>query len=234
MFGFTFCGLHSSEYGTVYKSDTRAILPPIRRSTIQIPRRSGVYDVTGKVWDERAETITCFARRMPGYASMKDQVREIACWLSHEGTLIFDDEPDRQYTARIVGQTPVEVMPHYAVFTLEIAINPPFAYSKEYVLTGESIAFLNDGTVESPCVIEFTAPAESVTLTLQERSCVLSGLAAGQVVCINSEDFTCTADGANALHRLSGDFLVIPPKARVVLTAEPACALTLRWRKRWL
>ena len=43
-----------------------------------------------------------------------------------------------------------------------------------------------------------------------------------------------TADGANALHLLSGDLPVIPPRAHVVLAAEPSCALTLRWRKRWL
>lgn len=234
LFGFTFCGKHSSDFCTVYKSETRAILPAIRRSTIQIPRRSGLYDATGKVWDERAETITCFARRMPEHDSMKDQVREIACWLSGQGELAFDDEPGRYYTARVVGQTAVEAMPHYATFTVEFAINPPFAHSKEYVVCGDSIVLRNDGTVESPCVIELTAPGESVRVTAGAQSFSVSGLTAGQLVRVNSEDYTCTVNGENALHLMEGDFITIPPRADFALSADPPCALTLRYRRRWL
>ena len=207
------------------------LLPQKRARKRVIPRRHGQYDHGAFCWEERTVRVECvLERRIP-----RAVLREIAAQMAVKGELRFWNEPDKFYVAELYD--PSEVTDYFdecmREFTLHFVCEP-FAYSKEYVLTGESIAFLNDGTVESPCVIEFTAPAESVTLTLQERSCVFSGLTAGQIVRVDSGDFTCTADGANALHRLSGDFLVIPPKARVVLTAEPACALTLRWRKRWL
>lgn len=216
-------------------SHERALLPARRRSAIVIPRRSGVYDsVTAMPYEEMAITVHCLVRR-DAEIPLRETLRQVSAWLSEPGELSFDAEPGRYYTGRVCTQTEPIIGTNYAKFDV-VFYCFPFAHSKEYTLksTSGSLSLRNDGTVESPCVIELTAPGESVRVTAGAQSFSVSGLTAGQLVRVNSEDYTCTVDGGNALHLMEGDFVTIPPRADFTLSADPPCALTLRYRKRWL
>ena len=209
------------------------LLPQKRARKRQIPRRHGLYDHGAFCWEERTVRIDCVLERQLSRA----ELRGIAADLAVKSELTLWSEPDRFYVAELYE--PSEMIDYYdegmREFTLTFVCEP-FAYSKEYALQSASgsLSLRNDGTVESPCVIELTAPGEAVRVAAGEQSFSISGLIAGQLVRVDSEDYTCTVDGENALHRMTGDFITIPPRADFALTADPACALTLRWRKRWL
>lgn len=228
---FEFGGRNSlTDWGIrVVKYDT--LLPPKRPRKRAIPLRHGQYDYGATHYEERTVRIDCTLERKMSRAELRD----IAYALHQKGRLALWDEPDRFYIGELYDPAEIEDYFDEAMreFTLTFVCEP-FAYSKEFTLTGTGLAFRNDGTAESPCAVELTAPAETITVTMGEQTCTLDGLTVGQHIRINSADFTCTVDGANALHLLSGNWLTIPPKANVALAADPACALTLTWRKRYL
>lgn len=230
----TYRGQSSKEFGMLCSAE-RALLPARRRSSIVIPRRSGVYDaVAAMPYEETAITVHCLVRRDP-CVPLRETLRRVAAWLSEPGELSFDAEPGRYYTGRVCTQTDPTIGTNFAKFDV-IFYCHPFAHSKEYVLQAPSgaVSLRNDGTAESPCVLELAAPGESVCVTAGAQSFAVSGLTAGQLVRVDSEDYTCTVDGENALHRMTGDFIAIPPRADFAVSADPPCALTLRWRKRWI
>ena len=102
MSGFSFRGVHSSVYGICTQDQERAILPPGRDERIVIPGRSGYYDGPPGVYDERVEGLHCSFKCPPG-KTVPEMCREIAYWLSGEGRLIYDKEPDKHYNARPPG-----------------------------------------------------------------------------------------------------------------------------------
>lgn len=209
------------------------LLPQKRARKRVIPGRHGQYDYGALRWEERPLRIECVLERRIERA----ELREIAAALSVKSELRLWNEPDKFYVAELYD--PSELTDYFdecmREFTLQFVCEP-FAYSKEYALQSTSgvMSLRNDGTVESPCVIELTAPGESVSVMAGAQSFSVSGLTAGQLVRGNSEDYTCTVDGENALHLMEGDFIMIPPRSNFTLSADPPCALTLRYRKRWL
>ena len=126
MSGFTFRGVHSSTYGICTQDQERAILPPGRDERIVIPGRSGYYDGPPGVYDERVESLHCAFTCPPG-KTVPEMCREIAYWLSGEGRLSYDKEPDKHYNARITGSPPMEQHLKWGSFDLTWSCNPPFA-----------------------------------------------------------------------------------------------------------
>lgn len=176
MSGFTFRGIHSSEFGIYTKDQSRAILPPRREGKITIPGRHGAYDgMTTSVYDERTESIRCSFKCPPG-KSVPEVCREIAYWLSGSGRLAYDKEPDKYYTARISGSPPMEQHLKYGSFDLTWKYNPPFALGRtvtQPIFSGEN-PVRYQGTAETPCIIVLRNLSDTdilnVTITAIKRS----------------------------------------------------------------
>ena len=154
MSGFSFRGRHSSEFGIYTQDQNRVLLPPRREGKTIIPGRSGYYDDVGAVYNERVESILCKFVRPEG-KTVAEVCREVAYWLSGSGSLVFDKEPDKHYTARLSGAPPMAQHLKYGEFTLTWSCNPPFAFGKTVTLpisSGEN-AIDYQGTAETPCVI---------------------------------------------------------------------------------
>lgn len=167
MSGFTFRGVHSSKFGIVTKDQGRILIPPRREGKITIPGRSGYYDEIGAVYDERQESIICAFTRPEG-RTIPELCREIAYWLSGTGRLVYDKEPDKYYTARIVGGPPVAQHLLYGEFTLTWSYNPPFAFGRTVTLpiqNGEN-RIDYQGTAETPCVIVLRNMSETDVTTI--------------------------------------------------------------------
>ncbi len=172
MNGFTFKNIHSSKYGITFSNDSRALMPQIRRSTIELAGKSGSYDLGSKVYDERSESFHCYFYKR-GFAGSAEQAREIAFWLSGTGPLIFDDEPDKVYTATVVNAPSLKRRVLYGEFDLEFRFNPPFALSKKYRQVSEEnqtlptkLTVKSEGTFETPCIIRVVAKAQINKLTI--------------------------------------------------------------------
>lgn len=155
--GFTFKGVHSSEYGVYETPESRMLSPAKRRTLIPIPGRSTSYIQEDGGYEARTESIVCtFALPNKPDVDLQRQVRLIAGWLSGVGELTFDYEPEMHYNAFLSSAPPLVKHLQYAEFTLEFTINHPFAYetaiSEDYANVGNNtkITAHAGGTIETP------------------------------------------------------------------------------------
>jgi predicted phage tail component-like protein len=171
--GFTFRDVHTSDIGVVWQSGDRTVLPSKRIVRYEVPGRDGYYESNISTYDNREVTGTLsFVGDDISYEGLRTKVREVAKWLSGKGNLIFDDEPDKAYTAQIIEGVSIE----QAVKTGRSDISfdcVPFAMSIQYNQINEeskalpyTIAAEVDGTQETPCLIYVTAKTEIYGITI--------------------------------------------------------------------
>lgn len=160
MVGFTFRGRHSDEFGIYSQNDNRTMLPQKRQIRYEIPGRDGYLDLGEETYDNRIISLTItFAGTGLDLESLWDRVRQIAHWLSDGGDLIFDDEPDKAYTAQIVSGIDVSQMAMLGLSQLTFDCGP-FAQTPNYRQAVEdftdgphTIKTDCKGTQEAPCII---------------------------------------------------------------------------------
>lgn len=151
--GFTFNGVHSSEFNIYCDPASRQLIPEKRRSLTVVPGRSGSFAQTDGAYNDRSESFTCYYTLQPG-TDIARQAREIAAWLSENGVLRFDSEPDKYYNVYFTGAPPLTKHLMYGEFTLTFTCSPPFAYTEQRAL--ERTVTANEQTVNVP--ISGTAP----------------------------------------------------------------------------
>lgn len=153
--GFTYAGAHSSRFGIVCDPTTRIIFPEKRRMITDIAGRSGVHMHTDGTYLARQESFHCYFVK-PAGKTVAESARDIAAWLSSDGVLQFDNEPDKYYDAFVSGALPQERHLKYGEFDLLFTYSPPFAYTamkqvlQVITASGGSIACQMDGTVDTP------------------------------------------------------------------------------------
>lgn len=107
MIQFIFNSLSSYDnFGIIAKTVNRPLLPTKRRSDVVIPGRHGSYDFS----DDSYENIVIPVLIQYVDETFEDQrirARRIAAWLSQTvfKPLIFTDEPDKYYSAKIYDST---------------------------------------------------------------------------------------------------------------------------------
>ena len=177
--GFTFRGIHSSEFGVRQTPGDRVLSPLKRRSLLQIPGRPSAVVQEDGGYDSRVETIECSYVRQEG-VSLQRQVRLIAGWLNGVGELSYDYEPEMLYNAYLSSSPPTVKTLQYATFTLEFTINHPFAYETaqqiaRYNMTeGDSNKISVDvgGTIETPVriIIKNNGPVPITGISILAKS----------------------------------------------------------------
>ena len=107
LYGLTFNGRHSSEFGLVMFSRNRPILPEPKLVAEDIPGMDGEYDFSaanpdGEVkYKPRMQDID-FTLKERNPTRLRVKANQIAAWLAcGEKELIFDDEPDKFYLATV-------------------------------------------------------------------------------------------------------------------------------------
>ena len=156
--GFTFRGIHSSEYNIICDPSSRQLIPERRRSLLIIPGRSGSYKQEDGAYNDKAETFTCYYTKKPD-RDISLQAREIAAWLAEDGVLCFDNEPDKFYDAYFSGALPLTKHLKYGEFELAFTYSPPFAYTEQQSLVqviekeSDVITIPVAGTAPTPCRI---------------------------------------------------------------------------------
>ena len=130
MKGFTYANIHSSEYALYVRSDNRTIIPSLRKNEFVIPGRHGTIDYGSNTYEPRFITMELFLVRKT-MEDLRKQARDIAHWLSKSGLLVFDDEPDKAYQAKVYENIDIEEIAAYgkSMVTFECQ---PFAESLEY------------------------------------------------------------------------------------------------------
>lgn len=102
MISFEYKGIRGSEYGIYCKTVKRSLLPAIRRREFEIFRKSGIIDIGNNDYAPKIMTVklTYIGANL---VDLRSKARLLASWLNSStwGKLIFDDEPDKYYLARV-------------------------------------------------------------------------------------------------------------------------------------
>ena len=136
MLGFSFNGLHSSEFGVVMKSKNRPLLPSPKVVADQALAVDGVYDFSAvnpyrrMLYNEREITVECAVVCKDIYV-LRKRAREIARWLfGRKGALRFDDSTDVFYMGYVANQIDLtNIIARIGSFTLRFMCEP-FGYSR--------------------------------------------------------------------------------------------------------
>jgi predicted phage tail component-like protein len=157
-YGFTFNNRHSSEFRIVARSDDRSLLPERRRNEYVVPGRDGALDYGGDNHEKRIVTVS-IAIAARSLEELRQSARAAAHWLSGEGLLVFDDEPDKGYQAKVYQPLPLSLLASCGEAQVPFECRP-FAESRYYRQLNDSFAnkphntVINAlGTRKTPCII---------------------------------------------------------------------------------
>lgn len=133
MIGFTFRNKHSSLFKIGARSVDRSVIPAKRRKQFVIPGRDGTLDFGDDTYDNRPIVLQIGLVKNANFEELRQSARDIAQWLSGQGLLIFDDEKDKAYQAKLYEYVGIDQVETMAAGKLEIVFEcQPFAESLEY------------------------------------------------------------------------------------------------------
>ena len=180
-YGFTFNNQHSSSFHIVMKSVNRTLLPAKRRDGYAIPGRDGTYYGSDTPDYENRQIIVRISFRGEAHnlESLRERIRKIAKWLSAtSGQLIFDDEPDKAYTASVDSGLNLNQLMTWG--ECELTFNcQPFAESVQYLTevkditkNDDTLTVSVDGTQDAPCIITIknTGTTNITGITIQRKA----------------------------------------------------------------
>jgi predicted phage tail component-like protein len=182
LLGFTFDGTHSSDFDIISKSINRPILAALRRKELTIPGRHGNYNFTGNTYENKIIEVE-IKYIGTSFSELRNRARSLAAWLSSTGAykqLIFDDETDKYYLAKLYSQVSLQNLFRIGQANLTFDCYP-FAYSTsessfsvEITEDDQEFTITNNGTAETPQIITITntglTTIAGFTLTRQESS----------------------------------------------------------------
>lgn len=111
MLGFSFKGVHSSSVDIGCSSVDRSIRPAVRTDEIIISGAHGSFMSTDDVVYENRQITMRIYLVGDGGVDIRIKARVVSEWLSGYGKLIFDDEPDKFYMAKITDPIGIEQSP---------------------------------------------------------------------------------------------------------------------------
>ena len=141
--------------GVVFKSTDRTLLPAKRVTQYTIPGKSGTYDIEDGYENREIVCTVAFVGEGYHYAGVRTRARAVAEWLSGEGLLVFDDEPEKAYSAKVVGGISIE----------QIAVTGTCEDVKSVSLPHTEAVNVH-GTQETDGLIYITARGNIQTLTI--------------------------------------------------------------------
>lgn len=107
-YGVTFNGKNSKDLGLIMKSDNRQLLPSTKDRYVDIPTMNGTHLFSDGLQDRFIDIQ--FGVIEDSLHDIRRKARDIARWLftRKRVQLIFDDEPDKFYMAKVANQLDLE------------------------------------------------------------------------------------------------------------------------------
>ena len=130
MINFTYNSIKSTTYGIVAKTVNRPMLPILRKRELVIPGKHGAYSFGDETFDKRLIEVE-LKYVGTSFNELRTRARQIAYWLSgFSGTknLVFSDEPDKWYVAKIYSEIGLQNFFKLGQATVQFECEP-FAYA---------------------------------------------------------------------------------------------------------
>lgn len=240
--GFTFGGVHSDAFNLIVNRKSVPITPPFENRLQEISGFDGAWDY-GVSYSSREIEIECTILA-DSKEDLKLNVRNLASLLDpRKGTkaLIFDDDPDVQYFARLANQIPLEQIGAMGTFTLQFVCPDPFTYSVNLRRT----TFLNTTNV-----------SHEGTHIARPKLTVNHGGGAGQIrntrpdgvievvqfttdsptgtYVIDSKEMTIKKDSEAGYDYVEGDFITLPQGSNELSISGNVNSVTIEFYDTWL
>ena len=241
-YGLSFNGIHSNTYEVVVKSKNRQILPATNDVYLEIPGRAGSYLIPREVKDRTIEVECALVR--DSLEELRMAMRDISAWLNTRSKvqLIFDDEPDKYYLAKLSTQIDITQTYTLGQFTLIFRCEP-YAYSitpKTQNFIADSLTITNAGTAPffPKFTATFTAPATELKIWFGNYYMrIVRNFIIGDVLVIDHAISKVTVNGLSTMVSLdlNSRFFSIGSGVNALNVTPPAKATTvITWRERWL
>ena len=170
--GFTFNNTHSGTMGVVFRSVDRTLLPAKRVKQYTIPGKSGTYDIEDGYQNREISCEVSFIGEGYKYPGVRSRARAVAGWLSGEGLLVFDDEPEKAYSAKVIAGISIEQIAVTGKCPVTFLCGP-FAESLDYnqqAVNSVSLPHTEkvnvNGSQATDCLIYITARGRITDLTV--------------------------------------------------------------------
>lgn len=241
-YGLSFNGIHSNTYEVVVKSKNRQILPATNDVYLEIPGRAGSYLIPREVKDRTIEVECALVR--DSLEELRTAMRDISAWLNTRSKvqLIFDDEPDKYYLAKL--STQIDITQKYTLGQFALVFRcEPYAYSiitKTPTFVSDSIDITNAGTapIYPKFVIIFTSSATEYTLVLGSNYMhIVRDFVIGDVLVIDHDLSKVTVNDLNAMSSLDlgSRFFPIPiGDSEIIPSPLGHAQVTVNYKERWL
>lgn len=215
---------------SVYPSIVRA---EERIESVKIPGRSGeVYLQNSAAYDAYVKPCVCMIR--PGV-----DISTVADWLTGSGDVIFGNEPNFAYEARIINSIPFDQIMRgrqHRTFEVPFYVQPlkKLATAEsdiELTVSGGSVS--NPGTATSypQMTLEGTG---NITLMVGQNITTLTGLTEPIILDCAAGIATDGTGTINASYLVGGDWPELVPGANVISWTGTVTKLTIKPRWRWL
>jgi len=222
----------------VLRDSREELLPGTREITEIIPGKHGEIDF-GSEFEARILELYCITPEgltPQEKAQLKRQLAKKLNPVAGNKRLIFFDDLDKMYSVKYAGKIDLTQYPGAFEFTIPFKMSNPFIVSAfENKLVGSG-TITNEGTFETPLVIEIQGPVTNPTVTVGEYDLSYTGdIVAGQTLIIDTGLMTVTLDGQNALGNFTGDIEKVElPPGETIVTAAAGGTTTFKWRDCWL
>ena len=188
------------------------INPKERVNQITIPGRDGVLilpENTLPVYEHVLKTVTCWVRP-------DADINALCAWLQGSGSVVFGNEPERSYDARIINQIDFSKIlrgREYRSFAVPFQCQPYkrlYPPAEDIILTASGMTIHNPGTV--PAWPKFTIYGSgTITLITYSGAVVLSGIGNGIVLDWEAQECTSLDGGSLLNDKVDGDPQYLPP-----------------------
>lgn len=241
-YGFYFNGVHSSAFGIIMRSRNRQALPLGNDHYNQIPGREGSY-LFARELSDRYITISCVLIEA-SLTALRLKTRQIAAWLYtiERVQLVFDDELDRYYIAKLDGAIDLEQVVATGKFDLRFRCEPlAYGGEQEVFFSADSAVVNNAGTYEAMPLfrLKSIATASEIKIILGSKYIrIVREFEIDDELEINCSTGAVLINGYRAMADLdwqNSEFITLPV-GEIVLTVLPAGVYkgTVSWKPRWL
>ena len=214
--------------------------PARKGDLINVPGRDGKLFVDEGVYDRVVVTLRCVARD-------NANIDTVNAWLTGEGSLVFGDEPDRAYRARITKEFS-RSNKHPRLRGQEFTVSfdcEPYRYKADQsgdtaTITESETLIINPGTVASLPLIKVDCIGDG-NLMIGQNTLLFYDLEANKPIYVDcAAKIAYTGTGAAndplilATQHLTGEWVSIDPGENFVTFTGGIRSVTIVPRWRWL
>lgn len=228
---FDFCGDRCEDHNIQLTALPTRELPVRRGEKITVPGRAGYLFVPEG--DDAYEDvgIVCNVITLDGY-----NFADVNVWLNQSGYLVFSDEPDRAYKARVLDQPSRQsILTRFdgQMFSLVFSCQPwRYHYPEVPMQTiTNNTTIRNPGTAKSAPLIKLTGSGD-MTLAICSQLLTFTDVPSGGIV-VDSDAMECyLPDGTLANQYASFDAwpMLKPGSSAIVWTGASGVSILPRWR----